>query len=309
MSLIFDKLFNFYQWFIAYRDKKPLCVPFDRHDFTIINPPYGRFYADPFLIKCQGKNYIFFEDYSFVKQKGVISFIEIAKHSKPADPQIVLERDYHLSYPFLFEWNNEIFMIPETGENNTIELYSAKKFPYNWELKKVLMKDIKAYDTTILFSERKAWMFTNIVERGRPDFTDLWLFYADSIFDDWKAHPRNPIVSDNANARPAGNLFYLNGEIIRPAQNSSTRYGQALVLNKLICLTEQDYKEIKIEQVNPIWYPRNLSCHTYNFNEDFEVIDGQLIKKHILKPYIKLASCFYAKFFKRRWFPEAGGST
>lgn len=298
ISIIFDKLFTYPQWFIGYRDRKSFDTPFDTDEFKIIDPPPGRFYADPFVIKHKGRNYIFFEDFCFIKGTGAISFIEIDGDGNHTEPVVVLQKKSHLSYPFLFEWSNQIFMIPETGDSDSIELYSTINFPYDWKLEKVLMKDVKAYDTTIWFSDQKTWMFTNIVEPGRPQFTDLYLFYADTIFDDWKAHPKNPIISDINSARPAGNLFMDKGEIIRPGQNSFVRYGQALVFNKITCFTESNYSELKIEQVNPSWYAGNLCCHTYNFNEDLEVIDGLLIKKDILNPCRKVASHFYKKFDK-----------
>lgn len=294
MSKIFDKFFTYSQWFIAYRSRKNFNIPFDTDDFKIIKSPPGKFYADPFVIKHKGKNYIFFEDFCYIKSKGVISFIEVDRDGNYTDAERVLEKKYHLSYPFLFEWNNQIFMIPETGQNRTIELYSAINFPYGWKLEKVLMKDIKAFDSTIWFSDQKAWMLTNIVGAGRPGCTDLYLFYADTVFDEWKVHPRNPIISNIASARPGGNLFMHKGEIIRPSQNCSVRYGQALVFNKITCMTEYEYGELKIEQANPSWYPENLSFHTYNFNEDLEVIDGELMKKDSLNPFRRLATLGYS---------------
>ena len=293
MGVVFDKIFTYQQWFIAFRDRKPFHVPFDTGGFKIIDPPPGRFYADPFPIKYNGRNYIFFEDCCFIKGKGVISFIEIDKDGNHTEPVVVLQKKHHLSYPFLFTWCDKIFMIPETGDSNNIELYSTENFPYDWKLEKVIMRDVKAYDTTIWFSDNKAWMFTNIVKSGGAGCTDLYLFFADTIFDNWKAHPQNPIISDITSARPAGHLFRYKGDIIRPGQNSFARYGQSLVLNQITCLTEQHYKELKIEQVNPGWHPGNLCCHTYNFSEDLEVIDGLTIKKNVLNPCRKLAARFY----------------
>ena len=296
MSMIFNKLFTCPQWFIAYRQRQPFAIPFTTDGFQAIKPPPGRFYADPFVIKNDNKNYIFFEEFCFIKGKGFISFVAINSDGSYTKPQRVLERKYHLSYPFLFKWNNKIYMIPESSENDTIELYAARSFPYDWTLEKVMLRDLKANDTTIWFSGQKAWMFTNIVGQGQQPYTELCLFHAESIFDEWQAHPRNPIISDITSARPAGNLFLHNGEIIRPGQNSLIRYGHALVFNKLTCLTEHDYSELKIEQVEPDWYPGSLSCHTYNFNEDLEVIDGEVINTEFLKPYRRLASHLY-RFF------------
>lgn len=294
MSKVFDKVFVYPQWFIAYRNQRLFDIPFDTGGFNIIYPPSGRFYADPFVIKHQDKNYIFFEDYSFIKNKGVISFVEIDNNGNHTAAEIVLQKEYHLSYPFLFRWNNQVFMIPETGGNGTVELYAADNFPYDWKLVKVMMKDLIACDTTIWFSEQKIWLFMN-----QPGCTDLFLFYADTIFDEWIPHPKNPIVSNICGARPAGNLFIHNGDIIRPGQNCANRYGQALVFNKVTCLTEQDYQEEVLGQVDSSWLPSNISFHTYNFNEDLEVIDGELIRTDIRKPYIKLASIFFDMISRR----------
>lgn len=289
---IFKEFFSYPQWFIAYRARKSFNIPFDTSGFRIISPPSGRFYADPFVIKHDQDNYIFFEDYRFLKSKGVISFSKIDKDGKHTRPEVVLEKGYHLSYPFLFKWKDQIFMIPETSRNGTIELYQALNFPYDWMLEKVIMKDINACDVTVWVTEKKTWIFTNVVNPGRPQHTDLCLFYADDIFGEWKAHPRNPIVSDIASARPAGKLFIYNGETVRPGQDSALRYGRSLIFNKITQLTEHEYHEEKLAQINPDWYPESMLCHTYNFNEDWEVMDGAIKKKEILRPFRKLVSLF-----------------
>ena len=288
MTKFIDKFFTYSNWFIAYRKKKVFNIPFDSDGFQIIKAPAGRFFADPFLIKHEGNNYIFFEDFPLVRGRGVISFIKINADGDYSEPVVVLEKKYHLSYPFLFTWNNQIFMIPETGENKTIELYSAVDFPVKWELEKVLMTGINAYDTTIWFADQRVWMFTNTIAEGQSGNTDLSLFYANTIFDTWEKHPQNPVISNIASGRPAGNLFIDRGRKIRPSQNSSIRYGQELVFNMINTLTEEEYAEVKIGQIKANWYPGNLSCHTYNSNEDLEVIDGQLDHKSIMNLYRKI---------------------
>jgi len=292
LSKLFNKLFVCPQWFIAYRIRKTFSCPFDTLGFRIIKPPPGQFYADPFPIKVNDKNYIFFETFSHIKRKGFISCIEIRPNGTATKPYVVLERPYHLSYPFLFMWNQQIYMIPETADNETIELYVAKKFPCEWSLEKVLIQGIRASDTTVWFTENKVWLFTNLEERGKSPYSQLYLYYADSIVDEWRAHPLNPVVNDIRSARPAGNLFFYQGDLIRPSQNSFIRYGGSLVFNKLTCLTELDYQEEKIDEINPSWYPKNQSCHTYNFSEDLEVIDGEIVTYEFLKPLRRVLAYF-----------------
>ena len=62
----------------------------------------------------------------------------------------VLEKDYHLSYPFVFEFENNFYMVPETESNNNIELYKCTDFPRKWEYHGEIMNNVSAVDTTIL---------------------------------------------------------------------------------------------------------------------------------------------------------------
>jgi len=47
--------------------------------------------------------------------------------------QIVLDEPYHLSYPYVFEWQGDYYMVPESYQVNSILLYRAVNFPTDWE--------------------------------------------------------------------------------------------------------------------------------------------------------------------------------
>ncbi len=294
MADLLRRLFTYERWFIVYRRKRPFSIPFDTSGFKMIQSPPGICFADPFLIKVAGKNYLFFEDYSFVKYKGAISFVEFDEEGNHTPPVKVLEKDYHLSYPYVFTVDDQIYMIPESTGNNTVELYVATNFPHEWTLAKVLLDGLQASDTTVWFSDGKVWLFTCTVGASGGQSDELSLFYSDSLFGEWHAHPKNPVVCDRSKARPAGRIFRNGSDMIRPSQDSRLHYGHALVFNKITSLTEKNYQEVKLEQVKPDWLPGNLSCHTYNANEDWEVIDGQILTTDLLKPFRKAASLFYS---------------
>ena len=286
-----DRLFIFKQWFIAYRKKQPFSIPLSLHDFQIIRPPAGRFFADPFVIESSGKNYFFFEDYPQRTRKGVISCIEIDERGKCKEPRVVLERDYHLAYPFLFKTVQGICMIPDTASNNTIELYEALDFPDQWALKHVLMTGLKASDSTIFPYNGKLWLFTNVMHpQERAGKGALHIFHADSLDSEWKPHPQNPVNQDPGTARPAGNLFFHDGKIIRPAQNCASNYGVSLVFNEITCLNETAYAERQLFEIGPDWCTDNQNLHTYNYNNNWEVIDGLTPVIDVIKPIRWLAS-------------------
>jgi hypothetical protein len=263
------------QWFLAFKKLQDKQV-----DFTIIKPPADRFYADPFIIKKNNRTFIFFEEYIYSKGKGDISVLEInPETNESSKPITVLDKSYHLSYPFLYECGNEVYMIPETSGNRTIELYRSVKFPYNWELVKVLIEDINAVDATIIHYHNKFWMFTNVFVEGSSSLDELNIFYSDHMLGEWKPHPMNPVVSNAAFARPAGRIFLKDGKLIRPSQDCSFSYGYSVKFNEILELTEETYSENLLSEMEPKWLKGNKGTHTYNFNEDYEVIDGRILER------------------------------
>lgn len=207
------------QWFIAYRDK--LQPASESTGLRTLIPPGDWSYADPFLYECRGKHYIFFESVSDSHPKGEIWFVELDEAGNAGQPERALVRDYHLSYPQVFAWRDEIYMLPETCENGSVEVYRAVDFPRRWELAATLLSNVQAADSTIFEDGGKWWLFTAGIGGKDLGRSELSLFFSDSLFGPWMPHPKNPIVCDVSGARPAGALFYEQGELIRPAQDCS----------------------------------------------------------------------------------------
>jgi hypothetical protein len=270
---------RFEQWFVAIRKRSPDFSFDDTVGYHIVRPPKDRFYADPFLFKRDGKNYLFLEDYRYSEARAIISCAEVGPQGALSEPVEVLRRPYHLSYPFLFECDGHIYMIPETRQNRTVELYRADSFPARWSLAAVLLEDVGAVDATIHQSDGKFWMFVGLSNDRYSSCDELGLFYAESLFGPWKPHRSNPIVSDVRRARPAGALFYQDGKLIRPSQDCSKAYGYALCFSEVTVLNEREYGEIPVGRINPEWTSNNLGTHTYSRSDDFEIIDGKSMIK------------------------------
>lgn len=260
------------QWALAYRFR---TGPHDTNNtlyrFKNLTPPKDRFWADPCAIRAGDRYYVFIEEYLNATGKGHISVIELDKKGIVSGPTTVLNRDYHLSYPFVFEWNNNYYLVPESAANKTIELYRCTSFPFEWELEKVLMTDVRAKDATLAEIDGKWWMFVSISEHSIPD--ELYLFSAESPLGPWTAHVGNPVKSDVRGSRPAGGLFNWNGELYRPAQNSSGRYGYAISINRITQLDEERFSEEKVSEILPNWDKKLLGTHTISIAEDLTVVD------------------------------------
>ena len=266
------------EWFIAYRPRTPRTALTDRSGFRVLPSPRGRFYADPFLLKRNGKTYLFLEDFEFQKGRAAIACVEMDARGPQTPAQTVLDKGCHMSYPYLIEKNGVVYMLPETRARRTIELYRSTNFPHTWELVKIIADKVNAVDPTILEHAGKYWLFVNMSVPGASTSDELHLFYADSLEGDWTPHPRNPIVSDVRRARPAGALFFEDGKLIRPSQDCSLRYGRAVTFNEVEVLSEKEYKERPYRRIEPDWCPGSICTHTYNRTEDFEVLDGMKLK-------------------------------
>ncbi len=244
--------------------------------FKEVLPPKSRFWTDPHVIQTNGHYYIFIEEYIYKKGKGHISVIEMDGMGKCSDPKPVLEKEYHLSYPFVFEWKGNYFMVPETAENKTIDLYECVEFPDKWKLRMNLMKTVKAVDPTLFNYKGKWWLFTGMAENeGSFPLVELFLFFSDDLFTTkWNSHPLNPIVSDVKKARPAGRLFARNGKIFRPSQDCSKIYGFGFDLNEILILSETEYCEEKVVSVRPYWNEKIQATHTFTNEGQLTVIDA-----------------------------------
>jgi len=274
---------NSWNWFLAFTfDKNPFnSAP---ESFQVLVPPKDRFWADPFAICRNGKIFIFIEEFLYRTNKGHITMLELDINGKLLHTEKILENHYHMSYPFLFEYNGNYYMIPETYENKTIQLYTCKEFPGKWNFVMNLMENIAAMDTTLFFHNNKWWLFTALNESYNfPDFVELFLFYSTDLFTtEWIPHPNNPIVTDVRNARPAGSIFLHENRIYRPSQDCSGRYGSAYNLNQIIELSETAYEEVLVSKTKADWEPDLKGTHTFNFHNNFIIIDAYRFCKRFI---------------------------
>lgn len=285
-KIIYEVLF-IEQWQLRYKFDQNTETGFDDqlNTYQQIIPPKDRFWADPFIVEENGVHYVFVEELEFEEGKGYISVIELKEGvSKPLKSQKILEKPYHLSYPFIFKLQDTYYMIPESTANKTIDLYQCEDFPLKWRYCNALMENVIAADTTIKFHDGKYWLFTLIEpEQGITTNKDLHIFYSDDLLsNNWVAHPANPVVSDVSSARPAGNIFEDEGVLYRPSQDCSKRYGWAMSVNKIITLNEKEYLEEKVTHIMPNWERNLLATHTFNKVGKLSMVDVLVKRRRFL---------------------------
>ena len=268
--------YSFEQWGLLFDIKNEISKSMWR--YKKILPPKDRFWADPHIISMDKNYFIFIEEYVYSKSKGHIALIKMDKEGNYDYLGKILEKDYHLSFPFVFQFENNFYMIPETESNNNIELYKCTDFPKKWEYHGEIMNNVNAVDTTIFNYNDKWWMFTGMKENlGSSNSDELFLFHSDNpLSNDWESHSNNPIISDVRQARPAGKIFSFKDDIYRPSQNSSKFYGYGISVNQINNITKNEYQETIVTSILPNWDNNISRVHTFAYDDGLSMIDAKI---------------------------------
>jgi hypothetical protein len=189
----------------------------------------------------------------------------------------VLTEPFHLSFPFLFEFNGTTYMCPETCASHQIRLYRAIQFPHKWEFFKAIMRDVAAVDTMLFQKGDRWWMLTNLDRTGDGDFaSELYLFSAESpLSETWAPHPANPLKIDPAGGRNAG-LLREGDRLFRAGQvhGFDCNYGAAIRLHEIGSLSPEDYREHLIAEITPGFREGLLGAHHLCSTHGVTVVDS-----------------------------------
>lgn len=275
----FEKALSVEQWSLAFRFGSRTIAP-DLAGFTRIVPPPDRDWADPFALERNGRYYVFFEERIRGAGKGHIAMLELGADGHWSKPVRVLSRDYHLSHPFVLEHDGQLYLVPESARNRTVEAYRCVDFPLQWRLERVLLDGVRLVDATFHRGADRWWLFANGAAGESRIFDDeLYLFHAAGLLDEWQPHPRNPVRSDARCSRPAGALYWRNGALYRPAQICAPRYGAGIALNRVLRLTPESYAERPVERIVP--GGELLGLHTVNRAGALTVVDALARRRRI----------------------------
>jgi hypothetical protein len=246
-----------------------------RKGVRIKNPP-ERYFADPFVVTRNSRTVCFVEDYSYKQKRGCIAAVEIIDKNRYEILGPVIEEPFHMSFPYLFEYQQELYMIPETAGSNSIRLYKCVEFPLKWEYEKEILSGFNAVDSMIFEYKGKWWLLTNRAINGGNDYySQLMAYYSEQpLSGEWIAHERNPVVFDSSTARNGGILDVEGNFPIRCRQRQGfNSYGNSLTLARITGLTPSSFSEQEIGQILPNFFPKIKRCHHFHSNGKYTVYD------------------------------------
>lgn len=244
---------------------KPLAMPKDE------------FWADPFLFQYRGEHFLFYENYSYTSKRGKISCGRL-DGLQMVDIVDVLDLDYHLSYPYIFEENGSVYLMPETSENRRLEIYKAVDFPNKWELYTTAFEGECVADAFFFDDDQnQKWLFVNKqMNETSPMNSELFIYKVDSIeLNTLQPHAQNPVIIDARVARNGGAIFKYKNEYYRPSQrNIDGVYGRALNINQIKELSLESYEEETVRIVAPDFDQNLMATHHLHQTDTLFVIDA-----------------------------------
>lgn len=268
-------------WNVAYRSKiEGDILDSNSGEFTVIKNNFRYWAADPFVFEYEGETYIFAELYDYIKRRGVLGYSKFEKN-KFSRWKPIIEESYHLSYPHIFEYKGDIYILPESSESNKLYLYKCKRFPDEWEKVKVLSKDLKCVDTTIFNKGEKLYLFTQCLE---DNIGDYYLVSDENFNILYKIKLKE---NDPETYRSGGKVFTKNKNYIRVCQDCKKYYGHSLIFYEFKIDENNSYKDkiIKKLTTDDIKIDKKLlldGIHTYNSSQNIEVIDLKTRRLNLL---------------------------
>jgi hypothetical protein len=197
--------------------------------------------ADPFLFQHDGILYLFYELILDSSPQAVLAVSTYNEEQQSWDfHSVVLDEPFHLSYPYVFRSDDDIFMIPETKQAASVRLYRAIDFPSKWQLERTLIQDKKYVDSSIVYWQGYFYLFSS---RKRK----LHLYYSATLDGDWQLHPKSPLKRWNY-ARCGGRILDHEGRLIRFAQEQAKGYAMGVRRYEITELSTTKYKETPLDK-------------------------------------------------------------
>ena len=251
-----------------------------------------RWFADPFILKIDSQEIVLLaEDYLIASEKGRISKLTIDRNNvKLLSCEVILELESHLSFPAIFRYKNDTYIYPENSSKNNLIIYKYSEKENKIEKSSILVNEpltdaiiTKQNDKYYIFSTKKPFQNKNILN-----------IYSSSNWNGPYSFDHNFIFNDNC-ARNAGDLFYINEKVYRPAQDCNTGYGKGIVLQEVI-FNKNRFTFEELKRYYPSSHKWNLGLHTFNIYDNFIVTDGKKYYTPFLrKLFIRLKNLSFIK--------------
>ena len=253
-----------------------------------------RWYADPFILYVDEDIIeLLVERFKYKEAKGVLCRIEIDRKSNTIlNETTILELPTHLSFPFIFEEEGKIYVMPENYQSGSLYIYEYDRDNDSLVNPKMLIDeplldavcekiDGKYYIFAVKYED--SWYRRNAI---------LYIYSSQTLLGEYKL--QQTIEYNKEVARGAGAIIEIGNRYIRPSQDCQGGYGKSVIFSELsICDGEFVFEECR--RLLPLDIRFSEGLHTYNQKNGLIVIDGMGYRRGLLA---NLLSVIYKKIKK-----------
>ena len=246
-------------------------------------------YADPMLFEYRGNIYLFTEEYNKLTSCGYIA-VSMLENGSFSSPKTIIRNNYHMSYPCTFVWKDKVYMIPETSQNKTLELYSPKDQIINkWEKICVIEEDCCLVDTTVFIFNDQVYLL-GYEEQITQYVTHVYLFDMDSF----QVNEIATIQSNENLSRPAGKIIMDKKRFYKPCQKNDKFYGESIRMMEIHphqsdwAGTLVDTVDITRLQQQSREFKGYSRTHTVGYLQEITVVDALKFRNEAMTPIIAI---------------------
>ena len=249
-------------WYVCYKKK-------DSSSYILISNPPKKWIADPFIYEHDGKLLILGEFYSKSKELGEI-YCGLIEGDRIVNHTLLIETKTHMSYPFIFNFNQKMYLMPENSQAgrlalyqidlNTLEVSYLHDILINTDLVDCSILQLKDNIYVIGYSERKKQLASFLLDSNLYCHSDFFWFPEDHT------------------SRPAGRAIIRNHMLLQPFQNNSKKYGESIIIKEVILdkgyinfLTKSEILATDITFSNFVKIPNKV--HTINMTDNYVIFD------------------------------------
>lgn len=243
-------------------------------DVRWFDMPRDVYWADPFLFRHDEHLFLFIEEYLKSGQYGVLRCCRLDSELNIVESRVIMDEGVHMSFPFVFEADGDILMLPETCSRGRLSLYTCIGFPWEWR-EHVTLLDIPCVDSVLYRDEGVWWLFYS-----RTDRPESLLFARRNpkLMSGWEDCDEVVVCHDARFARSGGAIQKWGDRVYRIGQNCSESYGKSVS----VCAIDRfcpDYSESFKYDLQLVPAESGVSgFHTLNALGDITVVDRRRLR-------------------------------
>lgn len=238
-----------------------------------------RWFADPFIFDVTEHEIIILaEEYCYEVRRGRIARVVIDRKTyEESEFEIILDLPTHLSFPFIIRKNDKVYLMPENSASGCTTIYEYNDISRTIKPIHHLAEE-PFTDATIFKMGGKAYLLTTIFPDPNSHSVHIYSF----DYERMKAIKRIETIEFPIRCgRNAGEVFSIDGQLYRPAQDCTQCYGHGVILQK-VTSCDKGWTFENVNSIYPNTFRYNQGIHSFNHYKDLVVVDARGYRNSII---------------------------